>query len=142
MWWHLVDHPAIAHLHWQDRERLGEAAQNRYRHQPRVWVGAFIPSLPFWAFLLLLLNRHQLAPLMQWVVWAVLLLITVEHVWSIFAMRRRLAAALGEQLLEEGIRPCVCLVCGYDLRGTDSDRCSECGAELRRERDRSECGTQ
>lgn len=43
-------------------------------------------------------------------------------------VRKNAAKVLRQELLVLGVP--ICLACGYDLRGTVSERCSECGREL------------
>lgn len=40
---------------------------------------------------------------------------------------KRTKRAFSELLIEKGIRPATCLRCGYNLRGSTSDTCPECG---------------
>ncbi|HWL94257.1 MAG TPA: hypothetical protein VNT79_12060 [Phycisphaerae bacterium] len=42
-----------------------------------------------------------------------------------WVVRRRVQQRLRIELVKSGKR--ICLTCGYDLRGSDSPRCPECG---------------
>lgn len=44
--------------------------------------------------------------------------------------RRRLANRIMDRLEDKGIRPRLCLNCGYILEGVASDHCPECGTGL------------
>lgn len=59
---------------------------------------------------------------------AAILFITLYWVSSRAIARRR--RYLSGVCHEHNIRPRACLICGYDLRGSTSDTCPECGAPL------------
>lgn len=47
--------------------------------------------------------------------------------WFVMRMAERLAHP-------RVVPPGICIGCGYDLRGIDSERCSECGCEIVKEK--------
>jgi len=50
--------------------------------------------------------------------------------WIVRQERRGEREVFREVLLEMGICPLRCFRCGYDLRGSESDECPECGEVL------------
>jgi hypothetical protein len=124
-------HRAIDYLGYHQQQHLIEVARQRTRQRARYWVTAL-------GFLLPSVTICILAPLGTVTGWlpvgvAVGFLLPAQ-VWLLWAWpqraRRLFLDELRVVLLAEGIRPAVCLVCGYDLRGCPSDRCPECGASL------------
>ncbi len=53
---------------------------------------------------------------------------TAVFIWRLLLLRIRAALRLTLKQQLRGQRLPVCLDCGYDVRGGESDRCPECGA--------------
>jgi len=51
-------------------------------------------------------------------------------VWYLIYRHRRMKPLLAAELETGGLRPARCLLCRYDLHGSTSDTCPECGASL------------
>ena len=124
------DHPhrAIEHLGYFQQQHLIEVARRRAMQRPKWWLNGAALGLPLVAgSLMLLLNW---APPLK-IALGLLVVAQAGLLWSWPRRARRMfLAELRIVLLSEGIRPAVCLVCEYDLRGCPSDRCPECGASL------------
>ena len=95
-----------------------------------VWVFVAATAVVFAVFQGVLIALESLMLLPKWLTardWMVPLLIST-FIISIWNSRKSAVKGLRAELLALGIP--VCLACGYDLRGTVSQRCSECGREL------------
>lgn len=131
MWLSFDAHPAIAHLSWDDRTRLVDATLKRLRRQRNFWVEGLLSSLLCLIACVFLAVR--LADRGQSFAWPMLVLpclVAAQVTWWFFRIRRLFGLLLRERLLDEGIRPRICLECGHDLRGPGTDQCPQCGVEL------------
>ena len=121
-------------------ERMPDALVRLYRRKAYTLVDAERPTLagaqrvlrvvaPFYV-IGLLLSCGSLGSSTGWIALAGLGLVAVAE-WRVTAVRNRFAGQKAVALLEtwrdHGGRARVCLRCGYDLRGTPGELCSECG---------------
>jgi hypothetical protein len=102
----------------------------------RVWRGlmyVYVLLMPLLGFstMSMLPRRIPEPSMLPWLLVGVAmfgLIIPCAVVWLDSRMRRR----IGRRVVDElgGGRLRVCLKCGYDLRGTPGEVCSECGASV------------
>jgi hypothetical protein len=129
--WDAVDDPVIAHLPWQTRERLANIAWKRMVRRPRYWVEAFLGFvMQLTACVLMFVQLRSWNHVVGKVVIGIQLAAVVWYVFWIRRMRQHFVRALDQVLRSEGVRPRICLACGYDLQHHNSDRCPECGASV------------
>ena len=119
----------LSHLHWIDRERLYTAASRRGEKICRLWfivgsAGLLINTLFHW-FAYQTSNWDN--SLISIAVGAASLLALFGGVIhsSFFCWRY-----LRLSLFKNHIRPRFCFVCDYDLEGTTSKTCPECGGRI------------
>lgn len=131
MWLSFDGHPAIAHLSWEDRARLANQALKRLRRRPAFWIeGALASLVTLSAGAVLythMADRDQVFSVPMLAVPCLMLLLAL---WWFSRVRRLFGLILRHILLEEGIRPRVCLECGQDLRAERGEECPTCGTEL------------
>jgi hypothetical protein len=131
MWLSFDAHPAIAHLSWKDRTQLVDSTLKRLRRQRSFWVEGTLSSLVcLSACVLLAVRLADRGQTFAWPMLALPCLVAAQVVWWFFRIRRLFGLVLRRRLLEEGIRPRVCLECGENLRGMLQEQCPACGVEL------------
>ena len=131
MYWPFNTPKEIEFLPWQERENLCSLAKWYHLRNPRTRVRIMIEAVAVlvgWALPGILLKPLGCPPLVGvlWAVSAPFLLLALCAAIE----RRHFRRACAVELLIRGIRPSGCFECGYNLTGTVSDHCPECGAAL------------
>lgn len=129
--------PQVQHLPWATRARIVARAQRRAAGRRvaanRKYGCALWITLAIAYFLLasLMSDLFEMLNLPEWLHALLNFIIVMAPFPVLLAVYYRSDRdALRHVLLEEGIRPAVCFDCGYDLRGTESHTCPECGADI------------
>ena len=131
MYWPLHTPKEISFLPWQLRDRVRDAAERRYLDDRRtIWrrVAQVAFCAAGWWLVASIPKRFGCPE----VVHACLALGAPFVLLALCAAteRRPFLRACAVELLARGIRPAGCLACGYNLTGSVSDHCPECGDPL------------
>jgi hypothetical protein len=116
---------AIAHLPWHQRDQIMEAVHRRNLRKKR-WIVLALSALPS-LFFFTVLWTNQFRTILG--LMSIILLSFWNLIFPFWMRRSGIRRALHAELLERGIRPRVCPLCGYDLRES-KECCPECGAPL------------
>lgn len=131
-WDWLTEQPReLAHLPPAERRELVRAGVRRMRRRWRALAEllGYAVAMPLIALVPLLLDRRPQGPAFFAVSAAQLAIAGWLAARSLHHRRH----ALRDELLARNIRPAYCFDCGYDVGGTPSPVCTECGARLEAE---------
>ena len=120
------DIPETRHLSRKVRGLIHNEAQKRLVRQPHAWL---------WLVVFVGINVVGVLYLFDSCFGEVLvfaLVVSVSYLLLIPALRQATRSYLSEHA--ENGKMKECLECGYDLRGTPGDTCSECGSWIRVDR--------
>ena len=131
MFWPYSIPREINALTWLERTRLRDSVMKRYEFDSSTHKRAFfeililITILAFAVYLSDIFSLKSLVLIAVWIAVVVVLVIifgTLEH--------RAFRQLFSTELVERGIRPSSCLICGYSLAGAIASSCPECGTPL------------
>lgn len=136
--WLTRERRAMVHLPHRTRRRLWRRAFVRALCRPMSLIPALVVCIPLllvaqWGDLLVPPVTSSQSSFKLW--GGLMLLGFLVYSWTAMALVswtwvRGAYRELARLLLAQGIRPAVCLLCGYNLRGIDGNACPECGCPL------------